>query len=101
MSGCGEVINENVNPSPWAPPKISSEDNWTKELGSEVARGGKDSQQTQSKTIYPIFEKTGRPVLSEQQFGSSVQEMVNVSYLTAEAPMNERGHLFSSCASAC
>ena len=35
--------------------------------------------------------------MSEQQFGSSVQEMEIVSNLTAKAPMDERGHLFSSC----
>ena len=45
-----------------------------KELGSEVAEGGKDSQQTQPKTKNPIVRK-GKPVLSEQQSGSSVQEI--------------------------
>ena len=67
-----------------------------KELGSEVAGGGKDSQQTQPKTKNPIV-RTGRLVLSEQQSGSSVQEIENVSNLTAEAPMKEQGDLFSSC----
>ena len=67
-----------------------------KELGSEIAGGGKDSQQTQPKTNNPIV-RTGRPVLSEQQSGSSVQEIENGSNLTAEAPMKEKGDLFSSC----
>ena len=62
-----------------------------KELGSEIAGGGKDSQQTQPKTKKK-FVRTGKPVLSEQQSGSSVQEIENVSNLTAKAPMN----LFSS-----
>ena len=44
--------------------------------------------------------RTGRPVLSEQQSGSSVQEIENVSNLTAKAPMKEQGDLFSSCVSA-
>ena len=35
--------------------------------------------------------------LSEQQFGSSAQEIENVSYLAAKAPMKEHGDLFSSC----
>ena len=67
-----------------------------KELGSEVAGGGKDSQQTQPKTKTPIV-RTGRPVLSEQQSGSSVQEIENVSNVTAKAPMRLQGDLFSSC----
>ena len=83
--------------SPRPPPKISFKDNWMEELGSEVAGGGKDSQQTQPKTQNPIV-RTLRPVLSEQQSGSSVQETENVSYLAAKAPMKEQGDLFSSCA---
>ena len=34
---------------PLPPPKISFEDNWMKEFGSEVAGGGKDAQQTKPK----------------------------------------------------
>ena len=71
-------------------------DNWMKELGSEVAGCGKESQQTQPKTKNPIV-RTGRPVLSEQQSGSSVQEIENVSNLAAKAPMKEQEDLFSSC----
>ena len=67
-----------------------------KELGSEVAGGGKDSQQTKPKTKNPIV-RTGKPVLSEQQSGSSVQEIENVATLIAKAPMKEQGDLFSSC----
>ena len=50
MMGTGEIIYETVYASPRPPPKISFEDNWMKELGSEVAGGGKDSQQTQPTT---------------------------------------------------
>ena len=35
--------------------------------------------------------------MSEQQSGSSVQEIENVSNLAAKAPMKEQGDLFSSC----
>ena len=66
-----------------------------KKLGSEVARFSKDSQQTQPKTKNPIV-RTGR-LLSEQQSGSSVQELENVSDVTANSPMKEQGDLFSSC----
>ena len=45
-----------------------------KELGSEVAGGGEDSQQTQPKTKNPIV-RTGRPVNSEQPSGSSAQKI--------------------------
>ena len=61
-----EVKNEKVYASPPPPPKISFKDDGMKELGSEVAGGGKDSQQTQPKTKNPIVS-SGRPVLSDQQ----------------------------------
>ena len=67
-----------------------------KELGSEVAAGGEDSQQTQPKTKNPIVRR-GRPALSEKQSCSSVNEIENVFYVTAKAPMKEQGDLFSSC----
>ena len=67
-----------------------------KELGSEVAGGGKDSQPTQQKTKNPIV-RTVRPVLSEQLSGSSAQEIEIFSNVTAKAPTKEQGDLFSSC----
>ena len=97
MMKSGAVTYEKVYASPLPPPKISFKDNWMTELGSEVAGGGKDSQQTQPKTKNPIV-RTGRPVLSEQQSGSSVQEIENVSNVTAKSPMKEQDDLFSSCA---
>ena len=69
MMNSGEVKYEKVYASPRPPPKISFKDNWMKELGSEVAGGGKDSQQTQPKTQNPIVT-TGRHVKSEQPSGS-------------------------------
>ena len=74
MIETGEIIHEKVFASPGLPPKISFKDNWMEELGSEVAGGGEDSQQTQPKTKNPIV-RTGRPVKSEQQSGSSAQEI--------------------------
>ena len=41
----GEIIYEKVYVSPPLPPKISFNDNWMKELDSEVAGGSEDSQQ--------------------------------------------------------
>ena len=35
--------------------------------------------------------------MSEQQSGSSVQQIDKVSDLTAKAPIKEQGNLFSSC----
>ena len=90
----GEVIYEKVHASPRTPPKISFKESWMKELGSEVAGGGKDSQPM---TKNPIG-RTGRLVLSEEPSSSSVQEIENVPNLTAKAPMKEQGDLFSSCA---
>ena len=62
-------------------------------MDSEAAGGSEDSQQTQPKTKNPIG-RTGRLVLSEQQFGSSVQEIENVPKLAAKAPMIEQGDVF-------
>ena len=92
----GEFIYEKVYESSRPPPKISLRNDWKKELGSEVARQEEGSQQTQPKTKNPIVG-TGRLVLSEQQSGSSVQEIENVFNMTAGAPMKEQGDLFSSC----
>ena len=94
MMKSGEVIYEKVYASLLPPPKISFKHKWMEELGSEVAGGGKDSQQTQPKTKNPIV-RTRRPVLSGQQSGSSVQEIESVSNLTAKAPTKEHD-LFSS-----
>ena len=44
MMETGEIIYEKVYASPRPLPKSSFKDNWMKELGSEVAGGGKDSQ---------------------------------------------------------
>ena len=49
MMKSGEVLYEKVYASPRPPPKLFSADKWMKELGSEVAGGGKDSQQTPTK----------------------------------------------------
>ena len=40
-----EIIHEKVYASPRLPPKISYQDNWMKELDSEIAGGNVDSQQ--------------------------------------------------------
>ena len=93
MMGSGEIKYEKVNASPRPPPKISFKDNWMKELASEVAAGGNDSQQAQPKITNPIVRRV-KPVLSEQQSGSGNR---NVSNLTAKAPVEEQGDLFFSC----
>ena len=67
-----------------------------KELDSKVAGGSEDSQQTQPKNKNPIV-RTRRPLLSEQQSSSSVQQIENVSTVTAKTPMKEQGDVFSSC----
>ena len=66
MMKSGEVIYEKVFSSPLL--------DWMKELDSEVAGGGKDSQQTQPKTKNPIY-RTVRPVVTEQTSRSSAQEI--------------------------
>ena len=70
----GEIIYEKVYASPRPPPKISFNDNWMKELGSEIAGHDERSHQTQPKTPNPIV-RTGRPVTTESPSHSSVQEI--------------------------
>ena len=92
----GEIIYEKVYASPRPPPKISFKDNWMKELGSEVAGGGENSQQTQPKTKNP-FVRTGRPVLAEQPSGSSDQEIDKRVLLECERTNVRTRRLVSSC----
>ena len=55
MMETGEIIYEKVFASPRPPPKTSFKRQVDeKKLGSEVAGGGKDSQQTRPKTKNPI-----------------------------------------------
>ena len=68
-----KIIHEKENASPRLHPKISFKDNWVKELGSEDAAGGEDSQQTQPRSKKQL-PSTGRPV-SEQPSGSLTQEI--------------------------
>ena len=72
MMETGEIIYEKVYASPRPPPKIFFNDNWMKELGSQVAGGSEDSQQTQPKTKHPIV-RTVRRFKSEQPSGSTAQ----------------------------
>ena len=74
MMETGEIIYEKEYASLRPSPKISIKDNWRKELGSEIAGGSEDSQQTQPKTKNPIV-RTERLVKSEQPFGSLFQEI--------------------------
>ena len=53
----GEIIYEKVYLSHRPPPKISFKDNWMKELGSEVAGGEKDSQQTHQRSQIQLLEQ--------------------------------------------
>ena len=86
MMGIGEIIYEKVYASPRPPPKISSKDNWMKELGSEVAGGSEDSQQTQPKSKTQL-SSTVRLVKSEQPFVLLTKEIEKkVSCLAAKAP---------------
>ena len=67
-----------------------------KELGSEVAGGGEDSQQTQPKTKNPIV-RTGRPVLAEQPSVSSAQEIDKGVLFGCESTNVSTGRPVDSC----
>ena len=101
MMETGKIMYEKENASPRPPPKTSFKDNWMTELGSEVAGGGKDSQQTQPKTKNPIV-RTGRPVVSEQLSGSSAQEIdKDVMFDCEKHPCKKRENCEKLCASVC
>ena len=94
--GSGEIKYEKVYGSPRPPPKISFKDNWMRELGSEVAGGGKDSEQTQPKTKNPNV-RTGRLVLAGQPSGSSAQDIDKRVFLDCESTNVRTGRPVSSC----
>ena len=96
MMETGEIIYEKVYASPRPPPKICCTDNWMKEFGSEVAGGGKDSQQTQPKNKNPIA-RTGRRVLAEQPSSSSAQEIDKRVLFECESTNVRTWRLVSSC----
>ena len=88
MMGSGEIIYEKVYVSPRPPPKISFEDDWMKELDSEVAGSSKDSQRIQPKSKTQL-SRTRRPV-SEQQPGSFTQEIGKDVLFGREGTKNSR-----------
>ena len=96
-----EIMYEKENGSLRPPPKISLKDHWMKELGSEVAGGGEDSQQTPPKTQNPVV-RTGRLVKSEQPSGSSAQKIDKRVLFDCESTSVRTGRLvFQLCASVC
>ena len=101
MMETGEIIYEKVFASPRPPPMISFKDNWMKELGSEVAGGGEDSQQTEPKTKNPIV-RTVRLVESEKPSGSIAQEIDKRVLFDRESTNVRTGRPVNSCvASVC
>ena len=96
MMETGEIIYEKVYESPRPPPKISFKDIWREELGSEVAGGSEDSQQTQQRTKNPIV-RTGRPVKSEQPSGSLTQEIDKGVLFGCESTSVSTGRPVNSC----
>ena len=70
----GEIMYEKENVAPRPPPTISFEDNWMKELDSEVAQSSKDTQRIQPKPKTQL-SRTVRPV-GEQQFTQEIQKDV-------------------------
>ena len=79
----GEIIYEKVYVSPRPPPKISFEDNWMKELGSEVAGGSEDSQRIKPKLKTQLL-RTVRPVSNHQV--RSLRRSEKLSCVVAKAP---------------
>ena len=101
MFETGEIIYEKVYASPRLPPKISLKHDWMKELGSEVAGGNEDSQQTQPKSKTQL-SSTVRPV-SEQPPGLLTKEIEKDVLLGCESTNSRtvRQTCKELCASVC
>ena len=69
-----EIIYEKIYMSPRPPPKISFQDNWMKELDSEVAGSSKDTQRIQPK-LKTQLSRMERPV-GEQPFTQEIEKDV-------------------------
>ena len=67
-----------------------------KTLGSKVAGGSEDSQQTQPKTKSPVV-RTVRPVKSEQPSCSLTQEIDKGVLFGCESTNERTGRLVCSC----
>ena len=88
----GEIMYEKVYASPRPPPKISFKDNWMKELGSEVAGGSEDSQQTQAKIRNPIVS-TVRPSSREDSSRLQQNNVYNPFSDDSKAMIREMGNV--------
>ena len=67
-------FTKKVYESPRLPPKISLRHDWMKDLGSEVARQAAINQPTQPNPN-PDHDRTEGPVVTEQTYRSSAQEI--------------------------
>ena len=91
----GEIMYEKVYASLRPPPKIPFQDNWMKELGSEVAGDGKGSQQTQPKPKTQL-SRTER-LVSEQPPGLLTEEIGKDVFFGCESTNSRMGRLVKSC----
>ena len=92
----GEIIYEKENVSHRPPPTISFKDNWMEELGSKVAGGSEDSQQTQPRSKTQLLS-TVRPVKSEQPSGLLTQEIEKDVLFGCESTNVSTVRLVKSC----
>ena len=96
----GEVLYEKVYMSPRPPPKISLRHEWTKELGSEVARQpeGETVRQPERETFFqstqlipnPIRDRSGRPDEMQDERKTSRSQEINVNSFNEEPSSSDR-----------
>ena len=91
MMESGEIIYEKVYASPRPPPKISFQNNWMKELDSEVAGGNTDCQRIQPKSKIQL-SRTVRPV-NEHHLVCLLRRSKKMPCLAAKAQTQERRDL--------
>ena len=94
----GEIIHEKVYAPPRPPPKISFKDNWMKDLGSEVAGGGKDSQKPNQRPKIQLLER--RDLLVSNHLVCLLNRKRCLVWLRMHKLKNGRP-VFQLCASVC
>ena len=94
----GEVFYNKVYMSPRHPPKISLKHEWTRELGSKVARQPEGEEVTRQANLFqqtrptpnPIRDRSGRPDDMQDGRNTSRSQEINVNSFNEELSSSDR-----------
>ena len=85
-----EITYQKAYVSPRPPPKISCQDNWMKDLDSEVAAGSEDSQQNPTTIKKPNYQVWGDPYVGKSPQRTS--RKISCLITRTSSTQQERGH---------